>query len=62
MASLIANHVTKENGITYLDNKGLEMLRSTLLNKLQQEVSPVDNLVATLHKSVEEKQLVISKV
>jgi len=57
----IDDHLIKENGVTYLTDEGVELLRSTLQAKPQEQVSPVGNLVATLQKSAEEKQTIIDK-
>lgn len=57
----IDNHLIKENGVTYLTDEGIELLRATLQAKPQEDVSPVGNLVATLQKSAEEKQTIIDK-
>ena len=57
----IDNHLIKENGVTYLTDEGVELLRSTLQTKPQEQVSPVGNLVATLQKTAEERQSIIDK-
>lgn len=57
----IDNHLIKENGVTYLTDEGVELLRATLQTRPQEKVSPVGNLVATLQKSAEEKQTIIDK-
>jgi hypothetical protein len=57
----IDGHLLKENGVTYLTDEGIELLRSTLQVKPREQVSSVGNLVATLQKSVEEKQTIIDK-
>lgn len=61
MVNQIDNHLIKENGVTYLTDEGVELLRSTLQAKPQEQVSSVGNLVATLQKSAEEKQAIIDK-
>jgi len=56
----IGNCLIKENGMTYLTDDGVEMLRSTLQVRAG-AVSPVGNLVETLQKSLGEKQAIIDK-
>ncbi|MFZ4773725.1 MAG: hypothetical protein ACOYM3_00085 [Terrimicrobiaceae bacterium] len=61
LGNQIDNHLVKENGVTYLTNEGVEILRSTLSTKQPDEFATVNNLVATIQKAIEEKQAVIEK-
>jgi len=55
----VATELVKENGVTWLTPKGVEILEEAFGNKHQPEVSIVDNLVATLQKGIDEKQAMI---
>jgi hypothetical protein len=55
----VATHLTKEKGITYLTLEGVSILKETLGNKPQMEVSPVGNAVATLENQVKEQKEII---
>lgn len=55
----VATELIKENGVTYLTAAGVEMLTASFAHKPAIEVSTVDNLVATLQKTIEEKQSMI---
>lgn len=57
----VGSHLIKENGVTYLTDEGVDILRSTLQVRQPEPASPVGNLVETLQKSLGDKQALIDK-
>ena len=55
----VATELVKENGVTWLTPRGVEILEDAFGNKLQTGVATGDNLVATLQKGIDEKQAMI---
>ena len=59
LGNQVATELVKENGVTYLTAAGVETVVTAFGSKPQIDVSPVDNLVETLQKGINEKQAMI---
>lgn len=59
VGNLLATHLKKERGVTYLTPEGVRILQESFGDKLQEKVSSVGNLVATIESQVREQKEII---